>query len=58
MLKIYNIYTDAALVLNWDMAYCSNDWAYTAYCKQFYDIVLSKIDDELFTSYKELYDLI
>ena len=57
-LKICNIYTDAALVLNWNMGYCSNDWAYTVYCKQFEDIILSEMSEELFIEYAELYDLL
>ncbi len=58
-LKIYNIYTDSALILDWDIGYCSNDWAYTQYCKgAFQDIILSEIDEELFTSYAEMYRMV
>ena len=56
-LRIYNVYTDAALVLNWDIAMCSNDWAYAVYCKNFQDIVLSANEDDMWTSYSEMYDL-
>jgi hypothetical protein len=31
-LKIYSIYTGSALVLNWNIWYCGNDWAYSEYC--------------------------
>jgi len=55
-LKIHNIYTDAALVLNCDRPYCSQDWAYAVYCKQFDDVALSEIDNELFTDYGEMYE--
>ena len=56
-LKIYNVYTDVALPLDWDIAYCSNDWAYTAYKSEpFEDITLPNAED-MYTSYSEMFCL-
>jgi len=55
-LKIYNVYTDVALPLRWEYGYCSNDWAYSTYCKDFEDLALSGSED-IWTSYSEMFDL-
>jgi len=56
-LKVYNVYTDVALPLEWDMGYCSNDWAYSAYCSMpFEDLTLPGAED-MFVSYSEMYCL-
>jgi len=55
-LKIYNIYTDVALPLRWEHGYCSNDWAYSAYCKNFTDLTLPGAED-MWISYSEMYRL-
>lgn len=54
-LKIYNIYIDSALAVNWDVRYCSNDWAYQEYCNNFVDLDLTGDDD--YISYHEMYQL-
>ena len=56
-LKIYNVYTDVALALDWDISYCSNDWAYTQYNgRPFEDLTLPGAED-MFTSYSEMFFL-
>jgi hypothetical protein len=56
-LKIYNVYTDVALALNWDISYCSNDWAYIQYTgTPFEDLTLPGAED-MFTSYMEMFSL-
>lgn len=55
-LKIYNVYTDAALPLNWEMGYCSNDRAYMAYNETFEDLILPDTED-MYISYTEMYCL-
>lgn len=56
-LKIFNVYTDVALPLDWDMAYCSNDWAYVGYKSEpFEDITLPNAED-MYTSYSEMFCL-
>lgn len=55
-MKIFNIYTEAALPLKWSISYGDTDWAYTAYYKNkpFEDVILSETE-ELFTLYTEMY---
>jgi hypothetical protein len=53
-LKIYNVYTDVALPLRWEHGYCSNDWAYLAYCKNIEDLTLLGAED-MWTSYSEMF---
>ena len=55
-LKIYNIYTDVALPLRWNHGYCSNDWAYFAYCKNFEDLTLPGTED-MYVTYSEMFEL-
>ena len=53
-LKIYQIHLTMALPLDWDMAYCSNDWAYLTYGPQFEELMLPGAKS-LYPSYGEMF---
>ncbi len=55
-LKIYYMHLDEAIALNWNVHYCSGDWAYEGHGATWEELALSGCkDDEL--TYKELYQL-
>ena len=55
-MRIYGIEIETPIVVDWDIGYCSQDWAYLEYCNQYKEIeVIGDPDD--FVSYKELYNL-
>ncbi|MCL2592627.1 MAG: DUF5710 domain-containing protein [Defluviitaleaceae bacterium] len=56
-LKIYNVYTDTALPLNWDITYCSNDWAYVAYGNKPFEHLILPGTEDMFTSYSEMFKI-
>lgn len=53
-LKIKGIPIDSDLQLDWNMGYCSNDYAYMKY-GEFEELVLSSDPDNDYISYEELY---
>lgn len=53
-LKIKGIPIDDDLQLNWDMGYCSNDYAYFKYGK-FEELILSEDPENEYITYEELY---
>jgi len=55
-LKIYNVHIDVALPLRWQYGYCSNDWAYFAYCKNIEDLVLPGTEN-MYVTYSEMFAL-
>lgn len=55
-MRIYGIEIETPIVVDWDIGYCSQDWAYLEYCNQYKEIDLIGDPDD-FVSYKELYNL-
>ena len=55
-LKIYNVYIDSSLVLNWGIGYCSNDWAYVQYGPRFTDLEFPECED-MYISYEKMYQI-
>lgn len=41
-LKIYVVDLNFALPLNWNVGYCSNDWAYEHYCNRFSNVIFEQ----------------
>ena len=55
-LKIKGIPIEDDLQLNWNVGFCSNDYAYLKYGK-FEELVLSTEPENEYISYEELYDV-
>ena len=55
-LKIKGIPIEDDLQLNWNVGFCSNDYAYLKYGK-FEELVLSTEPENVYISYEELYDV-